>query len=234
VLEQDKGCQQMKLRQWFRPFGSEPWSGWPERAYGQERYQQRLFVVKEHLAECLNIAPHGQVRITSLCAGDGRDVIGVLASHQRRNDVAACLVELNRQSVAVGLRLTKSAGLEKIVDFRNEDATVYTTYKNSPRSDIVLVCGVWAHVPVHERGQLVDAIACLCKPGGTVIWTRGVSKGMTRLHEIESLFTGAYWNKVRISLTPNKNWAVASYRYSGPPKELSRCERIFHFTRSAG
>ncbi len=224
----------MKLRHWLRRLGSGVWSGWPETAYQQETYQLRLLAVQRHLAECLDIAPHGSVRVISMCAGDGRDVIGVLGSHQRRKDVVAWLVELNRQSVAGGVRQTTIAGLQDSVSFINADATVCETYNGIAPSDIILLCGVWGHVPIHERGLVIRAIASLCKPGGTVIWTRGVSRGMTRLHEIQSLFAGPCWQKVRVSLTSDNKWAVATHRYCGPPKELPGSGRLFHFQPNAG
>ena len=210
------------------------WSGWPEKAYQRERYQQRLLVVQEQLAECLNIALCSPGHILSICAGDGRDVIGVLRSHPRRRDVAAWLVELDRQSVAGGVRRATEAGLANTVTFLNDDATDYATYKNIPPSDIVLVCGVWGHVPVVERAGLVRAITAFCTPRGTVIWTRGVSKGLAQLHEIQSHFIGPSWEEVRLHLTPDNRWGVATHRYYGPPVERPESGRIFNFQRTAG
>jgi len=225
---------QMKLQQWLHRSRSSAWSRWPEEAYKQERYQQRLLTVQEHLAECLEAVPIGSVHITSMCAGDGRDVTGVLRSHPRRKDVSARLVELDRRSVAIGVRRSIDAGLEHAVTFLNKDATAYATYKDIGPADIVLVCGVWGHVPTHERARLVRAITSLCKPGGAVIWTRGVSNGVARLHEIQSLFSRSSWVEVRLSVTSDRNWAVTTYRYCGPPRELPDSGQIFHFQRSAG
>ena len=226
----------MKLRQWLRRFGSGEWGGWPEQAYQRDAYQQRLSAVQEHLAECLDAAPPGPVHIISICAGDGRDVIGVLESHPRRDDVSAWLVESNEQSVDFGIRRAQSAGLERTVNFVNEDATDYVTYRNMAPADIVLVCGVWGHVPTPERKLLLRAIASLCKPNGVVIWTRGVSKGMHRLHEIEALFAESptAWATARISLTSDKKWGVVTHRYCGQTLERPEAGRIFRFERSAG
>jgi hypothetical protein len=191
-------------------------------------------VVQAHLTECLEMAPRGPLRIVSMCAGDGRDVIGVLRSHPRRTEVTAWLVELDRESVAAGLRLASGAGLGKSVNFLHQDATAYETYLEIAPSDILLVCGVWGHVPVHERSPLVRAVTCFCSPGGTVIWTCGTKKGGTRLQEIQSLFTGSSWEIVRLSSTPDKRWAVATHRYNGPPNALPRGGPIFNFQRNAG
>jgi hypothetical protein len=219
---------------WLRHYGSQVWSGWPERAYQRQRYRHRLAAVQEHLAETLDWAPAGLVRIISICAGDGRDVIGVLRSHKRRTDVAAWLVELNHQSVSAGLRSVKNAGLEDTVKFLSQDATLFATYKDIAPSDIVLVCGVWGHVPVHQRSLLVRGLGSLCKSGGTVIWTRGISKGIGRLHDIQSAFAAESWEEVRVSVTFDRTWAVASYRYCGSPTILPQTGRVFSFQRTAG
>ncbi len=224
----------MNLRTLWAKLRTGVWSGWPEKAYQQPGYQQRLTAVQEHLVEYLDEAPPGPIRILSMCAGDGRDVIGAVRSHRRRKDVAACLVELNSQSVELGRGYLANAGLDRTLKFINGDATVYATYQNMGPADIVLVCGVWGHVPPNEKSMLVRAITTLCKPGGTVIWTRGTSKGIARVREIEALFAGSWWDKARVTYTPDAAWAVASYRYCGPAQELPTDGQIFHFQKNAG
>jgi SAM-dependent methyltransferase len=224
----------LKLRPWLRRLGVGVWSGWPEKVYQEDRYQQRLSAVRAHLAECLGMAERGPVRIVSMCAGDGRDVIDVVGAHQRQTDVNAWLVELDRSSVATGERRAAAAGLESRVRFLNADATVYCTYQGIAPADVVLVCGVWGHVPDTDRAPLVQALARLCKPGGTVIWTRGASPGLVRYHEIKSHFDSSRWQKIRFSLTPDKTWAVATHRYCGPAQRLPIGGQIFNFRRSTG
>ena len=224
----------LKMRQWLRQFGSATWSGWPQDAYRREHYQQRLRTVQAHLAECLDRAPDGSVRIVSVCAGDGRDVIGVLQSHRRRNDVEAWLVELDGQSVAAGVQHATASGLEQMVNFIHGDATDYSAYTNFVPCDVALVCGVWGHVPAHERALLVRALASFCKPGASVIWTRGVSKRMSRLDDIQSQFGGSSWERTCLSFTPDDEWAVGTHRYCGPPLELPARGPIFHFQKNAG
>lgn len=224
----------MKLRQWIRAWRPDRWRGWPERAYQGGRYQQRLLTVQQHLAECLDRAPRGTVRIISMCAGDGRDVIGVLSSHPRRHDAVASLVELDGQSVAAGRRRRAGAGLDRAVDIRHSDATAFTTYDGIAPADVVLVCGVWGHVPVPERETLVRGLAALCRPGAAVIWTRGVARGMARFGEIAAHFAPAAWRAVRISATPDRRWAVATYRYCGPASPLPTAGHLFHFRARAG
>ncbi len=224
----------MRVRQVLRRLGWRVWSDWPQEMYQRPCYQQRLSKVQEHFRERLDSAPAGPIRVLSICAGDGRDVIGVLSSHPRRTDVTAHLVELDRKSVALGMRQAASARLEKSVSFICGDATQYATYKNIVPADIILVCGVWAHVPPDQRALLVAGIASLCKAGGAVIWTRGVLPGVNRLQQIQTHFAALSWEPVCVSLTPNRRWAVATYRYLGLPRELPVSGRFFRFQRRAG
>jgi hypothetical protein len=48
--------------------------------------------VQAHLRAEFDRAPAGDVRLISLCAGQGRDMIGVLTGHPRRDDVRAQIV----------------------------------------------------------------------------------------------------------------------------------------------
>src|SRR5688572_14675044 len=121
----------MDIRHWIRRWADRPWQNWPQRAYGTQLYQDRLAAVQEHLAQRLDDAP-GPVRIISLCAGDGRDVIGTLGRRPRRENVQAWLVELNRQSTIEGRRHAMQAGAADQVVFVNGDATSYATYQGIP------------------------------------------------------------------------------------------------------
>lgn len=42
---------------------------------------RRLAVVRKRIAEALDQLPQGNIRAVSMCAGDGRDLLGVLADH---------------------------------------------------------------------------------------------------------------------------------------------------------
>ncbi len=67
----------------------------------------RLRSVQRHLSRAIGQAAAGPVRLVSLCAGQGHDVLGVLAGHPRRDEVAAVLVEAdprNAELAAAGPR----------------------------------------------------------------------------------------------------------------------------------
>jgi hypothetical protein len=70
--------------------------------------------VQGHLRAELERAPAGGVRLISLCAGQGLDVIGVLTGHPRRGDVRARLIELDERDVAVARQSAQAAGLQGV------------------------------------------------------------------------------------------------------------------------
>ena len=66
------------------------WYTW-HRRYDQpdSGLARRLAAVQEQIRRALEAVPPGPLHAVSLCAGQGRDLIGVLARHRRREDVTA-------------------------------------------------------------------------------------------------------------------------------------------------
>ena len=62
----------------------------------------------------LDAAPPGPLHAISLCAGQGRDLIGVLARHPRRDDVTARLVELDPRNAAAARDAAEVADLPRV------------------------------------------------------------------------------------------------------------------------
>jgi hypothetical protein len=116
-------------------------------------------------------APQGHVRIISMCAGQGRDLLSVVARHPRRGDVTARLVELDATNVAVAREAARESGLDK-VEVVSGDASVTTAYQGAVPADLVLVCGVFGNVSDGDVAHTVNALPRLCGPRATVIWTR--------------------------------------------------------------
>jgi hypothetical protein len=224
-----------QLVNWLRSHNrSNHWNGWSDSAYRKQSYQHRLLLVQQHLSECLDNAPPGIIRIVSLFAGDGRDVLGVINTHPRRSDVLATFIEQSSPAVASGFRRAAELGLASATTFLNKDATEYEAVQGITPANIILLCGVWGHVPHDDRAQLIQAVTSLCTPNGRLIWTRGISKGIAKLEQIEGLFARTQWEKVQIRITPGNQWAVATYRFLGTPLPRPKSGQIFHFMTCAG
>ncbi len=89
------------------------WRAWHD-AYddpGSSLAQRLVVVVQARVAAVLDAAPPGPLRAVSMCAGQGRDLIPVLASHPRGRDVTARLVELDPGLAATARRAAADAGL---------------------------------------------------------------------------------------------------------------------------
>jgi hypothetical protein len=132
----------------------------------------RLRCVQWHLAEAVDRAPPGPISLVSLCAGQGRDVIGVLPDHPRRDDVRAVLVEWDERNAGPARQAAAACGLAQ-VEVRTADASLVTSFADTLPADVLLLCGIFGNVSDADIERTIAAAPALCRPGATVIWTRG-------------------------------------------------------------
>ncbi|HEY3108690.1 MAG TPA: class I SAM-dependent methyltransferase family protein [Chloroflexota bacterium] len=152
---------------------SEPdWSLW-HRAYERPggALGRRLAIVQRLIRGVLAERPDGDVRIVSMCAGQGRDLLPVLAEHPRGRRAAGRLVELDPANAAAARRLAREAGLDRI-EVVAGDAALTDAYAGAAPADLVLACGIFGNVPDDDVRRTVAALPQLCARGATVIWTR--------------------------------------------------------------
>jgi hypothetical protein len=131
----------------------------------------RLALVQGRLSAALAAVPDGPVKLVSLCAGQGRDVIGVLPGHPRRDDVTALLVELDPANAEVAVGRAAAANLAGLT-VRVADAGIVANYADALPADVLLLCGIFGNVSDEDIRRTANAAAAMCAPGGTVIWTR--------------------------------------------------------------
>lgn len=140
---------------------------------------RRLLVVREYLGRALTEAPaepDGTRRLISMCAGDGRDVLPVLAGHDAGRGVRAVLAELDPELAGRARDRAAELGLTG-VEVRTADAGRVETYLGATPAHIVLACGVFGNISSADMRRTVAALPALTMPGGVVIWTRGRSDG---------------------------------------------------------
>ena len=131
----------------------------------------RLRLVRAHLSRALELSPPGPVRLLSLCAGQGHDVLGVLPGHPRAADVAAVLVENDPRNAALARQRAVQAGLAR-VEVREADAARPAGYADALPADVLLLCGIFGNVSDEDIRRTAAAAPALCAAGATVIWTR--------------------------------------------------------------
>ena len=131
----------------------------------------RLERVRWRLARALDQAPQGRVQLVSLCAGQGLDVLGVLPTHPRRDDVSALLIEADGRNADLAIQGAARAGLDR-VHVRQTDAGLVASFSDVLPAGVLLLCGIFGNVSATDIRRIVDTAASLCADGATVIWTR--------------------------------------------------------------
>jgi len=148
------------------------WVEWHEAYRDPESaLSARLACVRAHLARALDEAPSGEVRLLSLCAGQGHDVLGVLPWHPRRDEVRAVLVEFNPQNARVAADHAATEGLSR-VEVRQADAARVANYADDLPVHVLLLCGIFGNITPEDISRTVAAAPALCEREATVIWTR--------------------------------------------------------------
>jgi hypothetical protein len=148
------------------------WDRWqslyddPNRAVAK-----RLRIIQRLIREALAGREGDPVRVVSMCAGQGRDVLEVLADHPARDRVSGRLVELDPANTAEAARRARDAGLDRI-EVVTDDASLTDAYVGAVPADLVLACGIFGNVPDGDVRRTIGMLSQLCARGATVIWTR--------------------------------------------------------------
>jgi hypothetical protein len=174
--------------------------------------------------------PAGDVRLISLCAGQGRDVIGVLAEHPRRDDVHARLVELDERNVAIARQAAQAAGLHGVEVLR-ADAGITDAYASAVPAQIVVVCGIFGNISDGDIEATMAALPSLCAPGALVLWTRH-RKPPDLTPAIRSWFSEAGFSEQAFDTSHDGFMAVGAHRLTGESAALMPGQRLFTFATS--
>ncbi|WP_422774109.1 class I SAM-dependent methyltransferase family protein [Plantactinospora sp. WMMC1484] len=203
------------------------WHDW-HRAYAQPAsfLSRRLAVVQDRIREFLDRAAPGPLRVVSLCAGQGRDLLETLGTHPRRTDVTARLVELDPRNAAVAADTARTAGLDG-VEVVVGDAALVDRYADLVPADLVLVCGVFGNITDDDVRRTVGYCAQLCATGGTVVWTRHRDEP-DLVPRICDWFAAEGFTLSWIS-DKAAGFGVGVHRFAGAPRPLDRGARMFTF-----
>jgi hypothetical protein len=205
------------------------WAGW-HTAYDDptSKLARRLAVVQARIRDALDAAPPGAIRAVSLCAGQGRDLLDVLAGHPRRADVTARLVELDPRNVAAARSSAAAAGLAG-VEVIEGDAALTDNYTGAVPAGLVLVCGVFGNVSDADIEATVGFLPQFVASGGIVVWTR--HRGEPDLvPSIERWFVARGFDRVWLS-AKEAGFGVGVHRFTRAPEPLRPGARMFTFTR---
>lgn len=190
---------------------------------------RRLRIVIELIGEALDEAPPGPVRVVSLCAGQGHDVLGAAATHRRGQDLIGRLVELDAlNAAAASARVAELglAGIEVIVT----DAGTTDAYAGAVPADLVVACGIFGNVSVEDMERTIRELPSLCAPGAWVIWTRHPRETGV-LPSIERWFEEAGFEGGTVTVDPGQAFAVGLQHLVGEPAPFVAGRPLFTFIR---
>lgn len=189
----------------------------------------RLGRVRRHVSEALDRHP-GPARVLSLCSGDGRDVLGVLSARDDSGRVASVLLELHPGLAQQAREAAAGLGLAG-VEVRTVDAAEASAYRDAAPADVVLVVGLFGNVRDDDVWRLVDFAPQLCRPGATLLWSRGRAfrrelPGVTAgdlNDQVRARFVAAGFRELAYETHDDDGGgrpALGVVRYEGPAVEL--------------
>lgn len=192
---------------------------------------KRLAVVQQGIKRAIDEAPPGVISILSLCAGEGRDLIPVLAEHPRRADVRARLIEFDPVIAQVARDSVASAGLGAIVDVVTGDAADPTLFGDYAPANLLMLCGIFGNITEADIQKTVTRAAHLTALGGTAMWTRHRHDPAT-IPRIHGWFIAAGFSDLWESdpELPTVIY-VAANRQEREPTPLPGDDKLFTFVR---
>jgi len=200
------------------------WHEW-HRAYDapDSPLSQRLAVVQACIAAALDAAPPGPIRVVSTCAGQGRDLLGVLEHHPRRADVQGRLVEID-PDLAATARDHAPSGIDVLV----ADAGDASSYAGAVPAEIVLVCGVFGNITDDDMMHTIDLLPTLCAPGATVVWTRH-RRAPDATPMVRDRFAQNGFEETAFHAPEGTIFGVGSQRLAAPPRPFDPSAHLFSF-----
>lgn len=187
-------------------------------------------MIQSHVRAFLAGGDHrSQARAISVCAGEGRDLLDVLAERPDRAAIAARLVELDPVLAERAREAAVAHGLERVEVVRR-DAGVTDAYAGAAPADLVLLCGIFGNVADADVRRTIAALPQLCAAGATVIWTRH-RRAPDLTPRIRAWFAEHGFSERAFESPGPDAWSVGVQEFIGRPVPLAPGERLFTFVR---
>jgi hypothetical protein len=204
------------------------WSRWHQDYDDPDSsLSRRLAVVTTRVREVLDAAPAGSIRLVSACAGQGRDVVGALRSHPRREDVAGSLVESDPALAADARRALGDAGLRSL-RVVTSDAGLVASYAGAIPANVVLLCGVFGNISDADVENTVRNASALCAPDAYVVWTRH-RRYPDLTPAVRRWFTASGFEEIGFDSPADTTFGVGTNRLRSEPAASDGDQRLFTF-----
>jgi len=204
------------------------WHAWHGRYDDQDSsLSRRLRVVQQRLDGLVSAEPPVR-RVLSLCAGDGRDILPVLArqAHERRPEIV--LVEIDPALAAAAERRAVDSGVATTVVVG--DAGSASTWRSVGPVDLLMLCGIFGNISAADIRTTIAAAPGMVTPGGTVIWTRGYFTEQDLRPQVREWFAESGFREISFDSEPT-GYGVGVNRLApdAPPTPIP--DRLFSFVR---
>ena len=189
----------------------------------------RLRQVQAYIHQALDHL-QGPVTVISLCAGDGRDVLQVLANRDDSARVRTTLIELHPVLAQRARTSAAEAGLIGVT-VRSEDAGNTTAYVGSIPADLVIMVGIFGNISDEDVRRTIQTAPQLCRPGATLLWSRSTN-GSDQNASVRAWLADAGFAELdyrEFAQGGGERAALGSARYDGPLQPLVPGRHVFTF-----
>jgi hypothetical protein len=214
------------------------WLAW-HNAYDDPNssLSRRLVVVRGLLREALaRIAADepAEIRLVSVCAGDGRDLLPVLAGAAARGTTGRLrcrLIELDPALAAAARHRAADAGLTG-VQVVASDAGLAEAYEGIAPAHLVVMSGVLGNITERDAQRTIAALRALTAAGGMVVWTRGRDADVDPAQRVRGWLADSGFRELAFVAPADAKFRVGLHRYDGPSVPWpTPTTRLFRFVR---
>lgn len=203
------------------------WVAWHAGYDTDTPLARRLVIVQEQVARSIAERAGSPIRVLSLCAGEGRDLIAPLAAANATANVRGLLVERDPTLAARAREGIAAAGLAGL-EVREGDAGSTATFADAVPADVVVLCGIFGNIGDEAIERTVRLAPTLCAPGATVIWTRH-RRRPDLTPRIRRWFAAAGFDHAAFIAVPDSPGSVGVEQLAGAPRPFEPGIRLFEF-----
>jgi hypothetical protein len=175
----------------------------------------------------MDALPDPSLMVVSACAGQGHDLLDVLARRQDSGRVQARLIEADPRNVAAA-RTRADRALPADVTVMCADAGVLSSYVGAVPADLVLLAGVLGNISDADVPTTIETLPQLCAAGATVIWTRS-RRPPDLTPSIRRWLADAAFSERAFHAPDDVMFTVGVHQFCGDPKPLSASGTMFRF-----
>ena len=191
---------------------------------------RRLQIVLRLIRRALHELPPGPVRVVSICAGQGADLLGAADGNPRAHDLVGRLVELDPRNVELARHRLDELALEDGLEVVEADAGTSDAYAGAVPADLVLACGVFGNISDADVERTVRFLPSLCAPGAWVLWTRH-PRDPGLFERLQGWLLEAGLEPIELEVAADETFGVGANRLVVDPPPFEAGKRLFTFTR---